>query len=96
MPNNHNNQLSTVLDVLRFPMIVLVLFMHVVPISANAIPHEFSWESLYVLKTEFVEHNFGRIALPIFFLSNMTANFSLTNGANALEPSLFLMCYGTY
>ena len=68
MPNNHNNQLSTVLDVLRFPMIVLVLFMHVVPISANAIPHEFSWESLYLFTTEFVAHNFGRIAVPIFFL----------------------------
>ena len=68
MPNNHNNQLSTVLDILRFPMIVLVLFMHVVPISANAIPHEFSWESLYLFTTEFVAHNFGRIAVPIFFL----------------------------
>lgn len=68
MYKTSNNQLSTILDALRFPMIVLVLFMHVVPIAPNDIPWELSWKSFYLFTTEFIAHNFGRIAVPIFFL----------------------------
>ncbi len=68
MPNNHNNQLSTVLDVIRFPLIVWVLFAHIIPISPHVVPLELSWKSIYIFTTEFASHNFDLITIQIFFL----------------------------
>lgn len=61
-------ELHTVMEALRYPLIVLVLYMHIVPLDPVEVPLEWSLRAVYIFLTEYISHNFGRIAVPIFFL----------------------------
>lgn len=63
-----DQQQSRVFDALRFPLIVLVLYMHIVPLEHFEITGELSSMNIYNFMAEFVAHNLGRMAVPCFFL----------------------------
>lgn len=66
--NSKNLQLlSRVMDYVRWPLIVLVVFIHSIP--EPPIPVYFSFEggNLYYFVTELISHNLGRVAVPTFF-----------------------------
>lgn len=62
------SKLSVVLDALRFPMIFLVLYVHVVPIDNAIVPPGLTGASVYTFITEFIAHNLGRVTVSTFFL----------------------------
>lgn len=57
-----------VLDAMRFPLIVLVLYMHIVPIEHFPVTADFTSINLYRFISELVAHNIGRAAVPCFFI----------------------------
>lgn len=60
---------SEVINAMRFPLIVLVLYMHIVPIDPFPIKFDGSVQyPLYNFIAEFIAHNLGRLAVPCFFL----------------------------
>ena len=62
-----NLRQSEVIDAMRFPLIVLVVFIHTIGSEIKQI----DWNSnldLYLVISELNSHNIGRIAVPSFFL----------------------------
>ncbi|MDO5523431.1 MAG: acyltransferase [Bacteroidia bacterium] len=59
---------SDVINAMRFPLIVLVLYMHIVPLDSFPVEIGFSGMHLYNFLAEFISHNVGRLAVPCFFL----------------------------
>lgn len=56
------------IDVLRFPLILLVLFVHTIPEEIVPVPFTFSMEACYTWVSEILSHHLGRIAVPMFFV----------------------------
>ncbi|MFD2557058.1 acyltransferase family protein [Sphingobacterium tabacisoli] len=56
------------IDVLRFPLMLLVLFVHTIPEEIVPVPFTFSMEACYVWISEILSHHLGRIAVPMFFV----------------------------
>lgn len=56
------------IEVLRFPLVLLVLFIHMIP--AAIYPFDLSWKvgSAYIFVSEIISHHIGRVAVPAFFL----------------------------
>lgn len=66
--NQSNLQLqSRVMDVIRWPLIVLVVFIHSIPEPFTPVSLSLEGNNLYHLITELISHNIGRIAVPTFF-----------------------------
>lgn len=60
---------SLVINAMRFVLIILVLFIHMMPPDAVAVNLSFSDAgSFYRFVTEMISHNLGEIAVPAFFL----------------------------
>jgi len=57
-----------VVEVLRFPLIILVLYIHVLP--PQILPFEPAWdmENVFTLISGLISHHVGQIAVPCFFL----------------------------
>lgn len=56
------------IEVLRFPLIILVVFVHVIPAEMHAVRLTWDIDNGYTLFSELISHNIGRIAVPCFFL----------------------------
>ena len=63
-----NIRQSEVIDAMRFPLIVLVLYMHIVTLDPFSVEVGFSGTHIYNFLAEFISHNVGRLAVPCFFL----------------------------
>lgn len=65
---NLQNRLFETIGVLRFPLIVLVVFAHMLPFEQQ--PVHLSWDpgEIYVLVSEVISHHLGRLPVPCFFL----------------------------
>ncbi|WP_166332748.1 acyltransferase family protein [Sphingobacterium chungjuense] len=59
---------SEVIDFLRFPLIVLVVYVHMLPFQQQPISSELKIYNAYVIISELISHHIGRIAVPAFFL----------------------------
>ncbi len=59
---------SEVIDFLRFPLIVLVVYVHMLPFQQQTITTAFTVQNSYVFISELISHHIGRIAVPSFFL----------------------------
>lgn len=62
-----NKQYESI-EVLRFPLIVLVVFVHIFGKTINPVHLSFLGQDVYTLICEIISHNIGRIAVPCFFL----------------------------
>lgn len=58
----------TPIEVLRFPLMILVLFVHVIPSDIHLVRLSFNPDSMYSLVSELISHHLGRTAVPCFFL----------------------------
>lgn len=63
----HKSNLE-VINVLRFPLVLLVVYIHTIPPPLFDIWTETNHISPYKLVTELLSHHIGRIAVPCFFL----------------------------
>ncbi|MFD2598317.1 acyltransferase family protein [Sphingobacterium corticis] len=63
-----NARQSEVIDMLRFPLTLLVVFIHMLPFQQQELTSTLSFDNLYVFTTELVSHHIGRVAVPSFFL----------------------------
>lgn len=59
---------SDLIGAMRFPLIVLVLFVHILPFEEKPIVISLDFHNTYVFVSEFISHNLGRLAVPCFFL----------------------------
>lgn len=56
------------IEVLRFPLMILVVFIHVIPAEIHPVKLSLDLNSIYILLSELISHHIGRIAVPCFFL----------------------------
>lgn len=66
---NIEERQSGVLEAIRFPLIVLVVFIHGLPVTSNSIYNWDLWDTkLYYTISEAIKSDIGAIAVPCFFL----------------------------
>jgi len=58
----------TSIEVLRFPLMALVVFVHVLPYEVHPISLEWQADAMFILVSEIISHHLGRVAVPCFFL----------------------------
>lgn len=86
-----NKEQLKAIDVLRFPLIVLVIFIHSAAPEIQKVYLGADSKSLYILFSEMISHNLGRIAVPCFFLFSgyffflSLSDFSRNNYLNQLK-----------
>ncbi|WP_316740799.1 acyltransferase [Pedobacter antarcticus] len=56
------------IEVLRFPLMILVVFVHVIPVNLYSMQPYWRTNSAYVLVSELISRHLGQIAVPCFFL----------------------------
>ena len=59
---------STLIESMRFPLMVLVVFIHTIPEIKIQLPENFSGSAIYIFVSESISHVIGRIAVPCFFI----------------------------
>lgn len=59
---------SATIDAMRFLLIVLVLFIHMLPPELQPVTTELTAKNVYVFVTEMISHNLGAMAVPAFFV----------------------------
>lgn len=60
---------SEVFSAIRFPLTILVVFIHALPFKANELNSNYSFdENLYILISESISHSLGNVVVPCFFL----------------------------
>lgn len=65
--NEKQKQLSGTIEMMRFPLIFLVIFIHMVPFENCPVSLPSDGKTLYIFISEFVSHNLGAVAVPCFF-----------------------------
>ncbi|MCL1665345.1 acyltransferase [Elizabethkingia ursingii] len=63
-----NHLQSEVIELLRFPLIVLVVFVHMLPFEQKPLNLNLDGENIYNTITELISHYLGRLPVPCFFL----------------------------
>ncbi|AQX12413.1 hypothetical protein BAX94_02315 [Elizabethkingia meningoseptica] len=59
---------SQVIELLRFPLIVLVVFVHMLPFEQKELYPNLDANNVYNTITEIISHYLGRLPVPCFFL----------------------------
>lgn len=59
---------SQVVELLRFPLIVLVVFVHMLPFEQKKLYPNLEINNVYNIITEVISHYLGRLPVPCFFL----------------------------
>lgn len=77
---------SKLIEMMRYPLIVLVVFIHVIPEFLYPVKIEGSYFAMYRFFSELISHNVGRIAVPCFFFFSGYLFFCKLDG----------MDFGTY
>lgn len=68
LKDNLGRRQSEVIEAMRFPLIVLVVFIHMIPERLIPIEINYSGMNMYYITSEIFSHIIGRIAVPCFFL----------------------------
>lgn len=63
-----NKNIFNIIDTLRFPLIVIVLYMHIIDIKPVPVTYDITGWNLYHFIIELVSHNLGLAVVPCFFL----------------------------
>jgi len=59
---------SSAVNALRYPLIVIVLFIHVLPPQVMELENGLTSRGIYIFVSEFISHYLGSIAVPLFFV----------------------------
>ena len=62
----NGNRLSLVIEMMRFPLIVMVLYIHAISATRVPIEYNFSAKNIFILLSETLSHNIFSIAVPCF------------------------------
>ena len=92
------------IEVLRFPLIIIVVFAHLIPFELHAIKLSSDPSALYTLISELISHILSRLAVPCFFLFSgyffflFSTDFSLQLYIKQLKKRLrtLLLPYGLW
>lgn len=68
MNSNYLSEQSKLMAILKVPLIILVVFIHLIPEDISPISPPLYIVDLQVVIRELISHNIGRIAVPSFFL----------------------------
>lgn len=105
MKENLEKRQSEVIAAMRFPLMVLLLFAHVLPMTSIPIEMNFSEMNVYHLFSEGISHNLSRIRNPLFFFFSgfffflqtregvLFLSSSIKKESNKPFASLFIMEY---
>lgn len=88
MSEVNSERLMKLFQAMRFPLIVLVLFIHVLPNKYEHVPIPNSLESFYIFVSELVSHNLGRIAVPMFYV--ISGFLFFYSGNNGKTPRFYI------
>ncbi|MBG0513949.1 hypothetical protein I4P13_09225 [Elizabethkingia meningoseptica] len=66
---------SQVIELLRFPLIVLVVFVHMLPFEQKELYPNLDANNVYNTITEIISHYLGRLPVPCFFFFQVTFSF---------------------
>lgn len=92
MDNNSINRpsFSVIADMLRFPLIYLVVVIHMTPLYYPRVSLDFTeGNMLYVFITELISHNFGAVAVPCYFFISGYYFFNVFKGLDKLNFSIY-------
>ncbi|KGE14156.1 acyltransferase family protein [Sphingobacterium deserti] len=67
-PESKLKNQSEIIEMLRFPLIILVVFVHMAPLEPQAVSWRFDSYSLYSTISEIISHHIGQLAVPFFFV----------------------------
>lgn len=94
-----SKRLSDVFDMARFPLIILVLFIHVLPFEHVLIEPKLTVRNTYTFFTEMISHNLGKIAVPCFFIisgyyffSKLESSPKISWYANQWKKRFYSLC----
>lgn len=59
---------SQTIEMMRFPLILLVVIAHMVPFDSPAVRLSTDIDAIYVFVSEMMSHNLARVAVPCYFL----------------------------
>lgn len=59
---------SVVFDFIRFPLILLVVYIHILSSQSVFVSFEVSWNNVYNWVSSLISHNIGTVAVPCFFV----------------------------
>lgn len=60
---------SEVFSSIRFPLTILIVFIHVLPFRGKELSLQYSFdENLYILISESISHSLGNVVVPCFFI----------------------------
>lgn len=73
---------SQVIELLRFPLIVLVVYVHMLPFEYVPLSLKMNADNIYNIVTELISHYLGRLPVPCFFLFSGYFFFNKITGLN--------------
>lgn len=63
-----SKQFSETIEMMRFPLIVLVVFAHMVPFETPRVHLSMDIDAVYVLISEMISHNLAKVSVRCYFL----------------------------
>ena len=63
---NFDENQSQVIELLRFPLMVLVVYVHMLPFGYAPLSLEMNADNIYNVVTELISHYLGRLIVPCF------------------------------
>lgn len=82
-----SHRISIILASLRFPLICLVIFIHIIPDHIYPVLSKTGEFSLYYFVSELFSHVLGGVAVPTFYL--ISGYFSFSKGKDWLNPTCY-------
>lgn len=79
---------SQVIELLRFPLIVLVVYVHMLPFEYVPLSLKMNADNIYNIVTELISHYLGRLPVPCFFLFSGYFFFNKITGLNTDRKSV--------
>ncbi len=68
MPDDHRIRMYEVIDMMRFPLIILVVFSHMVGFSLPKVTLSANPHDIYTFVSELISHNLAKISVRFYFL----------------------------
>lgn len=68
--DNTHQRMYEVIDMMRFPLIYLVVVIHMIGFATPKVHLSTNPQDIYVFITEMISHNLANIAVPFFFLTS--------------------------
>ncbi|WP_078782889.1 acyltransferase family protein [Elizabethkingia meningoseptica] len=65
---NYGKQQSRTIEILRFPLMVLVIFAHILPFQQEPLNLGFNGTNIYHIVSELISHHIAHLSVPLYFI----------------------------